>query len=184
MAPPIALFGGHLFNRALDNWGARASRWETVTLVAAGATTYWLLEFRDTTAAVIWAPVIALATGLLLKLAQVRKAGCLPRPAAAAFLLAPLVIVQFGLFYNGGWYYRGSSPSGLAAFGERALEHLNSGLAARHGRASRPDRGGLGARPGLLAQGLLLHARYAGRGARTQAAALRISAGDRHLEGQ
>lgn len=129
MAPPIALFGGHLFNRALDNWSARVSRWETVTLVVAGVVIYWLIEFRDTTTVVIWVPVIALAAGGLLKLARVPNAGYLPRLAAAAFLLTPLVIVQFSLFNNDGWYYKGNSPSGLPAYGERVLEDLNSGLA-------------------------------------------------------
>jgi 4-amino-4-deoxy-L-arabinose transferase-like glycosyltransferase len=174
MAPPIALFGGYLFNRALDNWSARTSRWETialvvsgvvvyrlvefqgaaiavtaaylfsrvldkwsgrvsrwetVTLVAAGTTIYWVVEFRDTATAVIWVPVIALAAGLLLQFARVPGAGHLPRPAVAAFLLVPLAIVQSGLFNNHGWYYRGNSPSGLAAYGERVLEDLNSGLA-------------------------------------------------------
>jgi hypothetical protein len=129
MAPPIALFGGHLFNRALDNWSARVSRWETVTLVLAGVVIYWLIEFRDTTTVVIWVPVIALAAGGLLKLARVPNAGYLPRLAGAAFLLTPLVIVQFSLFDNDGWYYKGNSPSGLPAYGERVLEDLNSGLA-------------------------------------------------------
>jgi hypothetical protein len=129
MAPPIALFGGYLFNRALDNWCERVSRWETVTLVVAGVAIYWLIEFRDTTTVVIWVPVIALAAGLALKFARVPNAGYQPRLAAAAFLLAPMVIVQFGLFENVGWYYKGSSPSGLAAYGERVLEDLSSGLA-------------------------------------------------------
>jgi hypothetical protein len=129
MAPPIALFGGHLFNRALDNWSARVSRWETVTLVVAGVVTYWLIEFRDTTTVVIWVPAIALAAGLLLKVAQVPNAGYLPRLAAAAFLLTPLAIVQFGLFNNDGWYYKGSSTGGPAAYGEQVLGDLTSGLA-------------------------------------------------------
>jgi hypothetical protein len=128
MAPPIALFGGHLFNRALENWSARVSRWETVTLVVASLVIYWFIEFRDTTTVVIWVPAIALACGLLLKFARVPNAGYLPRLAAMAFLLAPMVIVQFGLFQNN-WYYKGSGTSGLAAFGERVLEDLNSGLA-------------------------------------------------------
>jgi hypothetical protein len=123
MAPPIALFGGYLFNRALDNWSARVSRWETVTLVVAGLVIYWLIEFRDTTTVVIWVPLIALAAGLLLKFAQVSNAGYLPRLAAMAFLLTPLVIVQFSLFNNDGWYYRGSGVAG------QILEDLNSGLA-------------------------------------------------------
>jgi 4-amino-4-deoxy-L-arabinose transferase-like glycosyltransferase len=128
MAPPIALFGGYLFNRALDHWSARVSRWETVTLVVAGIVIYWLIEFRDTTTVVIWVPPIALAAGLLLKFARVPNADYLPRLAAAAFLLAPLVIVHLGLFQNN-WYYKGSGASGLAGFAGRVLEDVNSGLA-------------------------------------------------------
>ena len=128
MAPPIALFGGHLFNRAMENWSARVSRWETVTLVAASLAIYWLIEFRDTTTVVIWVPAIALAAGLLLKFDRVPNAGYLPRLAAAAFLLAPVTIVEIGLFQNH-WYYKGRAASGLAAFGDRVLEDVNSGLA-------------------------------------------------------
>jgi len=174
MAPPIALFGGYLFNRALDNWsgrvsgwetvalvvagvavyrvvefqgaalavfaaylfsrvldkcGDRVSRWETVTLVAAGATIYWFMEFRDKATVAVWVPAIALAAGLLLRFAAPLNGGHLPRLAAAAFLLAPVAIVESSLFQFEGWYYKGSSPSGPAAYGERVLEDLSSGLA-------------------------------------------------------
>jgi 4-amino-4-deoxy-L-arabinose transferase-like glycosyltransferase len=128
MAPPVALFGGYLFNRALDNWSAYVSRWETVTLVAASLVIYWMVEFRDLTTVVVWVPPIALAAGLLLKLAQVPNAGYLPRLAAMAFLLAPLAIVHLGLFYND-WYFKGTSTSGIAALSEQVLTDLNSGLA-------------------------------------------------------
>lgn len=129
MAPPIALFGGYLFNRALEAWSARVSRWQSVTLVVAALVTYWLIEFRDTTTAVLWVPAIALAAGGLLKFARVPNSGTMPPLAAIAFLLTPLVIVQFGLFQNEGWYYKGSSTGGVAAYGEQALGDLASGLA-------------------------------------------------------
>jgi 4-amino-4-deoxy-L-arabinose transferase-like glycosyltransferase len=128
MAPPIALFGGYLFDRALNHWSARVSRWETVTLVVASVVIYWLIEFRDLTTVVIWVLPITLAAGLLLKFAQVPNAGYLPRLAAMAFLLAPVVILDLGLFYNN-WYYRGPDTSGLAAASEQVLQDVNSGLA-------------------------------------------------------
>jgi 4-amino-4-deoxy-L-arabinose transferase-like glycosyltransferase len=129
MAPPIALFGGYLFNRALDNWSERVSRWQTVTLVLSALAIYWHIEFRDTATVVVWVPPIALAAGLLLKLDQVPSSGTMPRLAAMAFLLTPLGIVEPRLFNYDGWYYKGNSTSGLAAFSDQVLEGLTSGLA-------------------------------------------------------
>ena len=129
MAPPIALFGGYLFNRALDNLEERVSRWQTLTLVLASLWVGWLIEFRDTPAVVAWLPLIALITGLLLKVDQVANAGYLPRPAAMAFLLVPVAIVNSDMFNFQGWYYKGSSTSGPPAAYQRVLSDLNSGLA-------------------------------------------------------
>ena len=123
MAPPIALFGGYLFNRAFDHWNARVSRWQTVTLVVASLAVAWHYEFRDAQTLVVWLPVIALATALLLKIAQVPNAGYLPSVAVLAFLLSPLVIFQFALFYTP-WYYKGPP-----ATYEQALADINTGLA-------------------------------------------------------
>jgi hypothetical protein len=129
MAPPIALFGGHLFNRALDNLDARVSRWQTVILVLACLCAGWVMEFRDAATVVVRLPLIALAAGLLLKFDQIDNAGYLPRTAAMAFLLAPMVIVNFDLFNFPGWYYKKTSTTGFAAAWEQALSDLNSGLA-------------------------------------------------------
>ncbi len=129
LAPPVALFGGYLFDRALGNWSERLSRWTTPVLVAAALWVYWLIEFRDTTTVVVWTPVIALIAGLALKVAQIPNAGALPPLAAMAFLLAPLTIVQLGLFQNPGWYYQGAAASGIGAAAEQALADINTGLA-------------------------------------------------------
>jgi hypothetical protein len=129
MAPPIALFGGYLFNRALENLDARVSRWHTVTLVFACLAVAWVMEFRDRASVVIWLPPIALAAGLLLKIDQVKNPGYLPRAVALAFLLAPVVIVNSALFYFEGWYYKGPGTIGIAGAWEQALSDLTSGLA-------------------------------------------------------
>ena len=129
IAPPIALAGGYLFNRALTHWTTQVSRWQTVILVIASLVILWTIEFRDTTTVVVRVPIIACVAGLLLKYDPVPNKGYMPRVAAAAFLLAPLVIVHLGLFKNPGWYYQGKSTAGLSAFAEQALSDLNSGLA-------------------------------------------------------
>ena len=129
MAPPIALLGGYLFDRALRNWTERVSRWTTVILVASALWIYWLIEFRDTTTVVVWTPLIALLAGVALKYAQVPNAGWMPPVAAMAFLLTPLAIVQLGLFQNPGWYYKGTATSGATAAAELTLADINTGLA-------------------------------------------------------
>ena len=129
MAPPIALFGGFLFDRALRNWTERVSRWAAVILVAAALWIFWIIEFRDTTTVVVWVPAIALLAGLALKVAQIHNTGSLPPLAGMAFLLAPLTIVHLGLFENPGWYFKGSAQSGIAAAAGQVLGDINSGLA-------------------------------------------------------
>ena len=129
MAPPIALFGGYLFNRALDNLDARVSRWQTVTLVLASLGVGWVMEFRDIATVVVWLPLIALAAGLLLKCDQTANAGYLPRAAAMAFLLTPVAILNSEMFRFEGWYYKGRSATGFGAAYELVLSDLVSGLA-------------------------------------------------------
>ncbi len=130
MAPPIALFGGHLFNRALENLDAQVSRWQTVILVLACLAAGWVIEFRDTPTVVVRLPLIALAAGLLLQFDQTTNAGYLPRAAAMAFLLAPMAIVTIDLFSFEGWYYniKPGATRFTAAY-EQVLSDLNSGLA-------------------------------------------------------
>jgi hypothetical protein len=129
MAPPIALFGGYLFDRALDNLNNQVSRWQTIIFSAASLSVGWVMEFRGAPAQVVWIPLIGLAAGLLLKCDQTANHGYLPHAAAAAFLLAPVLIVNFDLFYFENWYYKGSSTTGFAAAYDRVLSDLNSGLA-------------------------------------------------------
>lgn len=86
VAPPIALLGGHLFNRALENLDARVSRWQTITLVFACLAVGWVMEFRDRAAVVVWLTLIGLAAGLLLKIDPFTNANYFPRAAAALCL--------------------------------------------------------------------------------------------------
>jgi len=130
MAPPIALFGGYLFNRAMENLDAQVSRWQTVILVVACLAAGWVIEFRDTPTVVVRLPLIALAAGLLLQFDRTTNNGYLPRVAAMAFLLAPMAIVTIDLFSFEGWYYnKRPATSGVTAAWEQVLSDLNSGLA-------------------------------------------------------
>jgi hypothetical protein len=129
MAPPIALLGGYVFNRALDQMDAAVSRWQTITLVLASMCVGWLIEFRNRADVVLWLPLVALAAGFLLKFDRVANKSYLPRVAAMAFLLAPVVILNFDMFRFEGWYYQGRSTAGPAAAWEQVLSDINSGLA-------------------------------------------------------
>jgi 4-amino-4-deoxy-L-arabinose transferase-like glycosyltransferase len=129
MAPPIAIAGGYLFERALANLDSRISRWQTVILIGASLATAWLLEFRDKPDVVVWLPLVGLAAGLLLKVDAVPNRGSLPRAVSIALLLAPVVILDPMLFQFEGWYYQARATTGLAGVRDRALAAVNSGLA-------------------------------------------------------
>ena len=129
MAPPIALFGGYLFDRALNHLHAQVSRWQTPILIAAALAIGWQIEFRNYADVVVRVPLIALAAGLLLRFDALPNAGHLPGTAAMLFLLIPVALVNYDMFQFEGWYYKGASTAGLPAAWEAALGDLNSGLA-------------------------------------------------------
>ncbi len=119
MVPVVSLFGGYLMNRAVDNIETAISRWQTVTLVAASLTAAWIIDRHNAEYVVISIPLLCLATGLVLKLAQTKNMGSLPRAHAILFLLFPVLWIDITMFYHQGWYYTGG----------QVLANLNSGLA-------------------------------------------------------
>jgi hypothetical protein len=123
MTAAVALFGGYLFQRALDRIEERISRWQALFFAAATLTEAWIVDRHDAPFIAIWTPVLALALGLILKFDRTKTQTNPPRFAAALFLLAPVVVLNLTMFNHTGWYYRGPG------WGGAILEDLNSGLA-------------------------------------------------------
>jgi hypothetical protein len=123
MTVVAALFGGYLFEHALDCVAERISRWQALLFAAAAVGEAWIIDRHDATFVVIWTPVLCLALGMLLRISETKTQSNPPRLAAALFLLAPAVVLSLTMFKHAGWYYRGPGWSG------GILEDLNSGLA-------------------------------------------------------
>ncbi|MGA7234432.1 MAG: hypothetical protein WBY44_02055 [Bryobacteraceae bacterium] len=123
MTVAVALFGGYLIQRALDEIEKRISRWQALFFAAVALTEAWVVDRHDAPFIVIWTPVLTLALGLLLKFDRTKTQTNPPRVAAALFLLAPALLLNLTMFNHQGWYYRGPG------WGAGILEDLNSGLA-------------------------------------------------------
>jgi 4-amino-4-deoxy-L-arabinose transferase-like glycosyltransferase len=119
----VAALGGYWIEHALDNLDAAVSRWQALFFAAATLTEAWIIDRHDGPFIVVWTSALGFALGLLLKVARTKTMGNPPRIALAAFLLAPVVILNLAMFRHPGWYYR---APGLAG---GILEDLNSGLA-------------------------------------------------------
>jgi hypothetical protein len=123
MTVVAALFGGYVFERALDCVAEHISRWQGLLFAAAALAEAWIIDRHDASFIVIWTPVLCLGLGILLRISETKTQSNPPRLAAALFLMAPAVVLSLTMFNSTGWYYRGSGWSG------EILEDLNSGLA-------------------------------------------------------
>jgi hypothetical protein len=128
MLPPVALFGGYLISRALDNLECRISRWHGLTLSMATLLVAWIVWFHYGWFLVVWVPVASLAAALLLKLDQTKNAGYPPRLMMFVFLLTPAVVVNLTAFNFHGWYYRGTNAGGWRGSVNQALEDMSGAL--------------------------------------------------------
>lgn len=124
MVPVISLFGGFLTDRALDNLDVWISRWHALTLSAATVTVAWIIWFHYAWFILLWVPVVALITGVLLRAALTKNFGNPPRTAMCAFLFSPALILNVTAFNHEGWYYQGARTDGL----DQVLADVNSGL--------------------------------------------------------
>ncbi|MGO9255546.1 MAG: hypothetical protein ACLQU1_04490 [Bryobacteraceae bacterium] len=130
MAPVVALAGGYLIHRAIENTTTSISRWHTAIAIAAALALAWVFDRHfNAPNLVTWVPVVFLTTGILLKFAQAKYTGFPPRAQIVLVLLFPVAIQDLSLFNRRGWYYRGESTTGLRATAEHILADFESGLA-------------------------------------------------------
>ena len=123
MVPVVSLFGGYLVERALDTTDLWISRWHALTVFLATVLTALIAGSGRGWLVLLCAPPIALATGLLLRVAKVKNSGNPPRLAMLAFLMAPALVVNLTAFNARGWYYKGASE-GL----DQVVADINTGL--------------------------------------------------------
>ena len=198
MTVVVALFGGYLIQRALDEIGARISRWHALFFAAATLTEAWIVDRHDAPFIVIWTPVLALALGLLLKFDRTKTQANPPRLAAALFLLAPVALLNLTMFNHQGWYYRG--PGWGRRNPRRPQQRPRAHVARTHQEHTRhrrsryprcaascrgaPGRGlrDLGTRPRNLAQAGILRARDIHSRLGTSSYPQRLARGSRALE--
>jgi len=128
-APAVALFGGYLMDRALANVEERVSRWYATAFVLATLAVAWIVDRRSGPDIVVWVPVVCIAAGVMLRLAETRNTGHPARWQMSFFMLAPVVVLDLTMFNHPGWYYKGSATKGLQAAYEAAKADLTSGLA-------------------------------------------------------
>jgi hypothetical protein len=73
--------------------------------------------------------LVGLGVDLALRTLPVPARSSLPRAAAIAVVLAPVMVLNYTFYYNGGWYYKGAAVSGIEAVAERAWADINAGFA-------------------------------------------------------
>ena len=130
MAPVVAVAGGYLMDRAVRNLTTQISRWHTAIAAGAAVELTWMFDRHyDAPYLVTWAPLVFLATGILLKVTPVKYIGLPPRGQIALAMLFPVAIQNLALFNHRGWYFRGESTGGAQAVLEHIQADLESGLA-------------------------------------------------------
>jgi hypothetical protein len=129
MVVVVALLAGYWIERAVDNATAYVSRFLVPILVIATWVVGRLWDFPNDVWRIEVLAVTALLTGLAMKLFRTKNQGFFTRPQAAALMIAPVLYTNYTYFNHHGWYYKGSSTSGIAAAAEHAWADINSGFA-------------------------------------------------------
>jgi hypothetical protein len=108
MTVVAALLFGHLFARALQIIGLWISRIHGLGLALWGLALGWIMGVHgiDAPFLVVWIPLVSLAAGLLLQIAQTKNTGYPPRWLfMPALLILPLFLDYMMFRPNMGWYY-------------------------------------------------------------------------------
>ena len=115
MVPVVSLVGGYLVNRALESSDWWVSRWQLVTLTLAAWAFIHIFDRHDDVYALQWLPVVFLAMGLAMKIAQVKNLNYQPRERMAALVLFPILYINYTCFHHHGWYFKGAATTGYQA---------------------------------------------------------------------
>jgi 4-amino-4-deoxy-L-arabinose transferase-like glycosyltransferase len=129
MVPVVSLVGGYLVNRALAMSDAWVSRWLVVTIILATWAFIRIFERQQDLYSLQWLPVLCMALGLAMKVAETKNLNHLPRPVMMVFMLFPIVFINYTFFYHHGWYFKGAVAKGYEAFWEQTWADINSGFA-------------------------------------------------------
>ena len=129
MTPVVSLLCGYLIDHAFTNITTWISRWHTVICILAAFALKWLFESWEAPELVAYVPLVFLAMGLLLKLAEAKYTGFPPRSQILLVLLFPIAVQNLALFNHRGWYYRGSGTAGWQRMVDLAHTDIDSALA-------------------------------------------------------
>ncbi len=129
MVPVVSLVGGYLVNRALESSDWWVSRWQVVTLTLAAWAFIRIFDRHDDLYALRWLPVLFLAMGLAMKVAQVKNLKYQPRVVMTALVLFPILYINYTWFHHHGWYFKGAAATGYEAAAEQTWADINSGFA-------------------------------------------------------
>lgn len=129
MVPVVSLFGGYLVNRALENSDAWVSRLQVPIMMAATYLMIRLLERHDELFLLQWLPVVCLATGLAMKVAQTKNRFYYPRLFSMAMILYPIGWMNYTYFNHHGWYFKGEATAGFESSAEQTWADINSAFA-------------------------------------------------------
>lgn len=126
MTVVVALYCGYLVERSLDILAVWISRLHALVLALWALAIGWVLGAHFTVAPilVVWIPLLSLAAGAALKIAQTKNAGYPARWIFIPVLVAPPLFLGATLFHpNMGWYYP-PAPS----WPNQALAGINNAL--------------------------------------------------------
>ena len=129
MVPVVSLVGGYLVNRALESSDWWVSRWQLVTLTLAAWAFIRIFDRHDDLYALQWLPVLFLAMGLAMKIAQVKNLNYQPRAVMTALILFPILYINYTWFHHRGWYFKGAATTGYQAAAEQTWADINSAFA-------------------------------------------------------
>jgi 4-amino-4-deoxy-L-arabinose transferase-like glycosyltransferase len=129
MVPVVPLVGGYLVNRALAMSDAWVSRWLVVSISLATWAFIRIFERQQDLLSLQWLPVLCLALGLAMKVAETKNLNYLPRTVRIVFMLFPILFINYTYFHHHGWYFKGAATTGYDAFREQTWADINSAFA-------------------------------------------------------
>jgi hypothetical protein len=128
MVPVVCLVGGYLVGRAIETIEAGISRLLVPVAIVAAIVCDRIYQKDQSLYTVQWLPLLVLGVGIALRILPAPGRAFVPRPAAIALLLAPILFLNYTFFYNRGWYYKGAAVTGVEAAAQQAWADINTGF--------------------------------------------------------